>query len=301
MREKSIEAALTPDSPIGVFDSGIGGLTVVREIFSQLPSERVVYFADTAHVPYGGRPLEEVKGFALEITRFLISRGAKLVVMACNISSATALEQAREEHASTPVLGVVQPGARAAVEVAGNCRIGVLATVGTVNSGAYEREIRRLRPNTEVVQQSAPRYVPLVESDQVDSAEARAATEEYVRVFRELGVDTVILGCTHYPFMLPRLREALPSGVKLVDPSIETVHEIRRVLEARGHLSQRETPPAHEFYASGSPEQFEQNGAHFLGQPLGHVRQMVLDRQPVNQDEHPTAATPSSPRGKRLG
>ncbi len=230
-----VRAGKGADAPIGVFDSGVGGLTVVGALLRRSPSERVLYLADQAHVPYGGRPLEEIRELATGISRFLAEQGCRAVVMACNISSAVALPGVREMLAPLPVFGMIGPAARRATERPGG-RIGVLATAGTVQSGAYTAHIRALDPAAQVVEVACPRFVPLVEAGRLDTEDAEAAAREYLSPLAEAGCETVILGCTHYPFLLPALeREArdLWSGpVRFVDPASAVVEDLRDAVPA---------------------------------------------------------------------
>lgn len=211
------------NAPIGVFDSGLGGLTVVRQIQQQLPHERIVFVADQAHVPYGGRDLKQVCGFACGITDALTAYGCKAVIMACNISSATGLSYAQAAHPDTPILGVIEPGARTAIASTQNHRIGVLATQGTVSSGAYTRMLQTLDPHAIVLEMACPDFVPLVESEQEQSPAAFNSARRYLAPLLELGVDTIILGCTHYPFLLPVLQQLVPEPIHFIDPAYATV------------------------------------------------------------------------------
>lgn len=260
----------TSDAPIGMFDSGLGGLTVVKQIIDKLPAESVIYMADEIHVPFGERPLEEIRGIALGITRYMIDRGAKMVVMACNMSSATALDAAGEMFPEVPVIGVIEPGARAAMRVTKNGRVGVLATTGTVRSGAYEREILRISPQAQAFQQACPKFVPIVESGHSESDEANKAAEEYVRPLAAAGCDTIILGCTHYPFLSAAIRKAA-GDIVLVDPAEETLAEAQRILGERGLLSSRKDEPEHIYCTSAFPEKFARLGSMFLEREIGSV------------------------------
>lgn len=259
--------------PVGIFDSGLGGLSVAAEVLRTLPCESIVYFADNAHVPYGERPLEEIRDFALDITGFLVGRGAKAVVMACNMSSAVALDEARERYASTPILGVIEPGARAAVDVSRDDPIGVLATTGTVRSEAYVRAIRRLDPSRQVVQQACPKFVPLVESGKADSEEAEAAACTYVTPLVSAGCRTIILGCTHYPYLRRAVRAAAGAGVRIIDPAQETVRVLHNTLSERRAISDSACP-GHVFYASGDAAAFAELGSLFLGRRIESVQRV---------------------------
>jgi glutamate racemase len=217
-----------------VFDSGLGGLTVVRRLREALPGERIVYVADQAHVPYGGRELGEVCGFACSISEALLAYGCKAIVMACNISSATALPVVQAEHPCVPILGVLLPGASSAAAQTASGRVGVLATEGTVRSGAYTRALRALNADLQVTEAACPAFVPLVEAGELATDAAFDAARACLAPLHLAGVDTVILGCTHYPFLLPTLN-ALAPDLRFVDPAEQTALEMRDLL-ARADL-----------------------------------------------------------------
>lgn len=214
---------------LGVFDSGVGGLTVVSAVLRRNPRERVLYVADQAHVPYGGRPLDEVRGFATGISDFLAANGCRAIVMACNISSAVALPPVSEALSPLPIYGMIRPAARRAAQ-GRNPRVGVLATEGTVRSGAYETEIKRVNPDATVMQVACPRFVPLVEAGETESEEAESAAREYLEPLSRADCDTIILGCTHYPYLLPVLyrvsSELWNRPVTFIDPAEELAVEI---------------------------------------------------------------------------
>jgi glutamate racemase len=263
--------------PIGVFDSGVGGLSVARELLRGLPDESIAYYADTVHVPYGGRPLDEVRGFALHIVDFLIERGAKMIVMACNISSAIAVESARQVHPDIPILGVLRPGARAACAT-GAERIGVLATQGTVLSGAYERALRDADKGISVLQVACPLFVPLVESGETESPAAIAACRiALAPMAAHPACEAIILGCTHYPFLLSTLKRTAEDLFErppiFVDPAAETVRSVFEALQGNGMSAMPGASPAHRFYASGDPEQFRSHASLFLGADVVSVEQ----------------------------
>jgi len=264
---------------IGVFDSGLGGLSVAAQIIDVLPNEQFTYFADNAHVPYGERPLDEIRGFALNITAFLIQKGAKAVVMACNMSSAVALDSAREHFPEVPIIGVIEPGARAAIAVAGKDPIGVLATSGTVKSGAYERNIHLLDPGHKVVQQACPKFVPLVESGKSDSEEAKVAAKDYVAPLIREGCRTIILGCTHYPFVRKAIELAAGPGVTIVDPAKETALALGKILKEHG-IESRKLDGDHLFFASGETSGFAALGSAFLGRPIETVTSLDVSCLP---------------------
>lgn len=236
---------------IGVRDSGVGGLTVARRIRQALPDAPLLYFADTAHVPYGDRPPHEVRHFALSISEFLIAQGAQVMVFACNTSSAYALAAARQRFA-VPIVGMIEPGAQAATSLSVGGRIGVLATQATVNSGVYTRSILRLHPAASCLEIACPEFVPLVESEQTTASQAYAAAQRYLQPLLEAEVDTVILGCTHYPLLLPVLRELAPH-LEFVDPA-EAVAQALSLMIETGEVEVAPQPAASQsdvIYVSG--------------------------------------------------
>lgn len=261
--------------PIGVFDSGVGGLSVAAQLLKTLPDEALLYYADTAHVPYGGRALDEVRGFALHICDFLAQHGAKAIVMACNISSATAIEEAQMRYPHIPIVGVLRPGARAACAT-GADRIGVLATQGTVDSGAYVRAIHEADKGIGVVQVSCPKFVPIVEAGDFETAEACDACREALAPLAAKQCETIILGCTHYPFLIGSLSRAAAELFRkqpvFVDPALETARMVAETLHAAGlRASERAGAPKHRFFASGDPERFRASAPALLGSRVEQV------------------------------
>ena len=257
-------------APIGLFDSGLGGLSVARAILRLLPQESLLYFADLAHLPYGPRPLEEIKGFALDLVSFLIEQGAKAVVMGCNTSSAVALEAARQRHRQ-PIFGVIQPGVKAALQASRGRRLGVIATQATVNSHAYRTEILAREPRASVIEQACPAFVPLVERGDFDGPEVWKAAREYLTPVQEFEADTLIFGCTQYPFLAAVVRKTLGPQVTLVDPAEETAREVARELEDRGLLAPAGGKPWRRYFASGGPGTFAETGRHLLGEDIPKV------------------------------
>lgn len=259
---------------IGVFDSGVGGLTVFKEIVRQLPGEEYVYLGDTGRVPYGTKSPRTVLRYAREAAAFLVSRQVKALVVACNTASAVALEEL-EEQFSLPVIGVIEPGARKAVSVTRSRRVGVIGTEGTVKSGAYTRAILALDPGVEVLAAACPLFVPLAEEGWAEHRVARLAAEEYLAPLIAAGIDTLVLGCTHYPLLKPTLRQVLGDAVTLVDSAEETARSLAQLLRERDLL--RRTPPAPpRFYVTDVPARFERVGGDFLGAPLQGVEQIEL-------------------------
>jgi glutamate racemase len=251
-------------APIGVFDSGVGGLTVARRIQELLPRERIVYVADQAHVPYGGRELAEVQSFACAISTALFDYGCKAIVMACNISSAVALDSVCALHPESIVLGVIAPGACRAAHATRNGRIGVLATAGTVRSGAYSRTLRGLNDSLIVKEVACPEFVPLVEAGEEDSDAARVAAERYLSPIREIDADTIILGCTHYPFLLPTLQSVCPAP-SYVDPAEQTSRELAEQLAASSRAAPGDAQSIpHLLTTTGDPDVFRRHLRRFL-------------------------------------
>jgi len=219
--------------PIGVFDSGIGGLTVLKELLSRLPDESFVYFGDTARVPYGTKSAETVRRFSRENIRLLLDRGVKMVVIACNTASSEALPGMENEF-PVPIVGVIDPGVRAAIAATQRRRIGVIGTPGTIRSGAYQAKIMAQLPSAVVIPQACPLFVPLVEEGWIDSPVTRMVAREYLRAYEHADIDALVLGCTHYPLLKPVIAEVLGPGVALVDSAVETAREVAGVLAARG-------------------------------------------------------------------
>ena len=264
------------DAPIGVFDSGIGGLTVVRELLRQLPEERILYFGDTARVPYGPKSPDTVVRYSREITYHLRDEGVKAVVVACNTATAHALAALREEFL-LPIVGVIDPGARAAAAASQSGRIGVIGTHGTIASGAYERAIRARAPTARITSRACPLLVPLVEEGWLDSDATRLIVHEYLAPLHADDVDTLVLGCTHYPLLKPVLAEAVGTRVRLIDSAEETAAETARVLDGQGLRARSgRRVVGHQFVASDAPEQFLRLGQRFLGATIERVEQLTL-------------------------
>jgi glutamate racemase len=262
-------------APIGVFDSGIGGLTVARELMRQLPAEGLIYFGDTARVPYGPKSPDTVRRYSREISTYLRERGVKALVIACNTATAHALGALQAEE-PIPVIGVVDPGARAAVAASRGGKIGVIGTVGTIKSGAYERAIRALRPDARITARPAPLFVPLVEEGWLDHQATRLVAREYLEPFRADGVDTLVLGCTHYPLLKPLIADVLGPDVALIDSAEQTAAEARRVLEGKHLLANGGTEPRRRYVASDAPDQFLRMAERFLGAPIEGVETHTL-------------------------
>jgi glutamate racemase len=262
-------------APLGVFDSGIGGLTVARAVFERMPHESVIYFGDTARVPYGPKSPDTVRRYAGEILTYLLGRGVKALVVACNTISAHALDYL-EERSPVPLVGVIEPGARAAVDATRSGNIGVIGTAGTIASGAYERALKRLRPGAAVCARACPLFVPLVEEGWFDHPATELIAREYLEPLRRAGVDVVVLGCTHYPLLKPLLARVLGPDVRLVDSAEETARVVAQDLAQRNLAADASQHPTHRFVVSDDEPHFRKVGARFLGEKLQHVEVVRL-------------------------
>ncbi|MGA2193175.1 MAG: glutamate racemase [Nitrospirota bacterium] len=262
-------------NPIGVFDSGIGGLTVLKEIHHHLPGEDIIYFGDTARVPYGIKSAETVQRFSHEVADYLTAKDIKMLVVACNTASAAALTSLRESL-PIPVIGVLMPGAYAATRATKTGKIGVIGTEGTVNSGAYPRLIRNIRPDASVVSRACPLFVPLVEEGRLSGEITTLAANEYLAALKGEGIDTLVLGCTHYPLIKPVIGEVMGPEVTLIDSAHETAQEVGRVLKKTGLLNGSDRPASISYYVTDAPERFKTVGERFLGYSIGSVHKAEL-------------------------
>jgi glutamate racemase len=257
------------DRPIGVFDSGIGGLTVMHALMERLPRESLIYFGDTARVPYGPKSSETVTRFSIENVDLLTRYDIKAVVVACNTATAHALLALRERF-GLPIIGVVGPGARAGAAATRTGRVGVIGTAGTVASGAYERSLKAIRGDLEVVSRACPLFVPLAEEGLIDHPATRLIADEYLTPFGSDGIDTLILGCTHYPLLKGVIGDVMGEGVRLIDSAEETARETADLLAAKD-LARDGVEPTHRYLVSDLPEQFLRVGQRFLGGRIGSV------------------------------
>jgi glutamate racemase len=264
----------TARQPIGVFDSGIGGLTVVKALMEDLPSESIVYVGDTARVPYGTKSKTTIVRFSLENVELLLRFGVKCIVIACNSSSSWALPTLRR-YFKVPIVGVIQPGALAAVRRTKNKRIGVIGTTATVQSHAYEAAIHRLDPAMKVFSQSCPLFVPLVEEGWLNGTVCRQVAETYLEPLIRQRIDTLILGCTHYPLLAPTIRKVLRTGVTLVDSAHQAAQEVRGVLMGADTLCEHHARPSYRFFVTDEPAQFRRIGQRFLGQVITSVERVA--------------------------
>ncbi|MFN2384557.1 MAG: glutamate racemase [Gemmatimonadota bacterium] len=269
-RHPALGVALTArDQPIGVFDSGIGGLTVMHALMERLPNESLIYFGDTARVPYGPKSQATVTRFSTENVELLTRHAVKAIVVACNTATAFALPALRERF-DLPIVGVVGPGARAAAAATRSGRIGVIGTHGTIGSGAYEQALLALAPAFTVISRPCPLFVPLTEEGLTDHPATRLIAADYLAPFRADAIDTLILGCTHYPLLKAVIGDALGDGVRLIDSAEETAREVADLLTAKG-LAREGGDPAYRYLVSDLPDQFLRVGQRFLGGRIGGV------------------------------
>ena len=257
---------LDNQAPIGVFDSGVGGLTVAKEIMAQIPNERIIYFGDTARVPYGSKSKATITKYTDQIIRFLTTQDVKALVIACNTMSAYALEKV-EKEIDIPIIGVVKPGARVATAQTRNNKIGVIATEGTIGSGLYERFIQNINPSIEVFGKACPLFCPLVEEGMLNDPVTDEIARRYLKELMEKDIDTLIMGCTHYPLLAPTLARIVGEKVTLVNPAYETAKGLKQLLEANNLLSPVsfiEQGKSHEFYVSDLADKFRSFAANIL-------------------------------------
>jgi glutamate racemase len=264
-----------PDAPIGIFDSGVGGLTVFRAIERRLPHESLIYLGDTARIPYGTRSRETVERYALEDVAFILSKNVKAIVIACNTASAHAAERLARE-CPVPVLGVIQPGARRAVEKTRTGYIGVIATEGTVASGAYEQAMVRARSGLEIISRACPLFVPLAEEGWVNHPVTRQVAEEYLAELRASRVDTLVLGCTHYPILRPIIEDVMGDQITYIDSGEAVAEEVVRLLSELELAREEGLARTEEFYVTDSAARFRRVAELFLGRPLESVSMVEL-------------------------
>lgn len=273
--EKLPESKVTPNCPIGMFDSGVGGLTVLKAVMKDLPKEDVIYFADTARVPYGSRPPKEILNINHEIIDYLIACGAKLIVIACGTSSSIAYPVLKDKY-KVPMVAIISPGSREAVAVSRNGRIGVIATMNTIESGSFQQELRALKPGVEVFAQACPLFVPLIEGGFADSEDTKTVAKEYLKPLIDKGVDTLILGCTHYAHLRGVIEGIMGGGVAIVDPAETVVKEVKDILAKRALLSSNDALAKYTYVVSGSVPQFEELGTNLLRKPIVGAKKVTF-------------------------
>ncbi|NLU36364.1 MAG: glutamate racemase [Clostridiales bacterium] len=250
--------------PIGVFDSGLGGLTVVKELMKELPAEDIVYFGDTARIPYGTRSREIVIKYSSQSVRFLLSKNVKLAVIACNTASASSFEYLKNTF-DLPLVGVIQPGAQAAAEATRNGKVGVIGTSGTIRSRAYPNAIKAVNPDISVYDQPCTLFVPIVEEGWSNTEIARLTAERYLKGLKQHEIDTLVLGCTHYPLLENTISHVMGPDVRLINPAVNTALKVKEILENSGRLNQEKKQGKIEFYVSDFGQGFQTIGGRFLG------------------------------------
>jgi glutamate racemase len=264
----------TNNNPIGIFDSGFGGLTVMSAINKVLPYENFIYFGDTAHVPYGTKSPNAIIKFSKDITSFLIKNNVKLIVVACNTASALALP-VLEKTLKIPVIGVIAPGARAAVDMSKNLRIGIIGTEGTIESKSYPKAIKKL-VKAKIYQQVCPLFVPLVEEGLTDGEITDSIVKKYIKPLLAKNIDTLVLGCTHYPLLRKTLEKNLDKNIVLVDSAKSTALEVKRILEQKFLLASNRGKKYLKFYVSDNPEKFKKIGRRFFSKNIDNVKKIDL-------------------------
>lgn len=269
----------TNSRPIGIFDSGVGGLTVAREIMSQMPNERVVYFGDTARVPYGSKSRDTILRYSRQIIRFLKTQQVKAIVIACNTASALALDEIRHEL-DLPVIGVVEPGAKAATKATQNQKIGVIGTEATIRSQIYTQIINRDFPSMEILSKACPLFVPLVEEGWLEDPVTVQVASRYLEEFKHSDIDTLLLGCTHYPLLQPLIGQLMGDTVTLVNPAVETAIALHRLLEEQhliSHTAMAVPTNQHRFYVSDAEEKFKNFANSILPLDIESIHQINIE------------------------
>ena len=263
-------------NPIGVFDSGVGGLTVVKQISSYLPNENIIYFGDTARVPYGSKSNSTVIEYANENAKFLIRKNIKVLVVACNTASSVALDNLRE-NLDIQIIGMIQPGAETALQKTKNKKIGVIGTYATINNKAYSKELYKFTDELKVYEKACSLFVPLAEEGLINHPATKLIAEEYLKELREKEIDTLILGCTHYPILAEIIQEVIGENVTLIDSGIAASKEVEKYLEARALRSPSNSIGEGEFFVSDLPNKFREVAELFLGKKIKNLQKIDLE------------------------
>jgi glutamate racemase len=261
--------------PIGVFDSGIGGLTVLKEIVKEMPGEGTIYLGDTARVPYGIRSQETVIRYSFENTRFLFSKDIKLLIVACNTASSVGLDKIKSV-VPIPVIGVIEPGAKAAVKATRNKKIGIIGTEATIRSDSYTRLIKAIDGDVEVCGLACPLFVPLVEEGWTEGDITTKIAKKYLKEIKNKGIDTLVLGCTHYPLLKQVISKVMGKGIRLIDSAVEVAKEVKEILEISGLKRKQKKRPLREFYVTDSPDRFIKVGERFLENKIDHIEKITV-------------------------
>ncbi|MDD3521174.1 MAG: glutamate racemase [Actinomycetota bacterium] len=262
--------------PIGVFDSGLGGITVLKEIINLVPNENIIYFGDTARFPYGPRELSQVKNFALKIARFLVSKNVKMIVIACNTSTAAALSDIKQEI-KVPVIGVIEPGARAAVNATESKRVGVIATKGTVESMAYDNAIKKIDKSIDVFSNPAPLLVDYVEKGIFEGRSLEKTICEYLNPLFTKSIDVLLLGCTHFPLIENNIKNCCSAQVKVISSAVETAKDVEKTLKDKDILNNSDNESDRKFYTTADENTFFKSGKIFLGEKIKDVSHIDID------------------------
>jgi len=263
-------------NPIGFFDSGIGGLTVVKSVSQLMPNENIVYFGDTARVPYGSKSNETVIEYSIQAANFLLRKNIKLLIVACNTASSVALKELRK-FLTIPVIGMIEPGAKMAVSESKNKVVGVIGTRATINNKAYSTELKKLNPKIKVYEKACPLFVPLAEEGWMDHKATEIAAKEYLAELKEKNIDSLILGCTHYPILMPVIQKVVGKSVKLIDSGSPAAKIVEEYLNGRGLRNQSVHHGQSEFYVSDVPTTFREVAERFLGRKLTHLHKVELE------------------------
>ncbi|RDY26187.1 glutamate racemase [Romboutsia weinsteinii] len=265
------------DRPIGVFDSGLGGLTVLKEITKILPNENIVYFGDTARVPYGPRSKETVMKYTFQAINFLLSKNVKAIVIACNTATARCLKEANEKY-NIPIIGVIEAGARTAAYSTKNKIVGVIGTEGTINSKAYNHEIEKIDKNIQIVDKACPLFVPIVEEGWSNTDVATLTAKRYLEDLTKEGIDSLVLGCTHYPLLKRTIGEVVGERIKLVNPAKETAKDLKQILENNSITKESDEPVSYEYYVSDVPGRFAAIAEEFLNGKIENVKNVEIQK-----------------------
>lgn len=265
------------DRPIGVFDSGVGGLTVVKQLMKKLPSENIIYFGDTARIPYGTKSEEIVRRFALEDSFFLLEKNVKMVVVACNTASSVAMSML-QSILDVPVIGVIEPGAEAAVRNSSNRKIGVIGTAATIRSSSYRKKVLEKSSKVQVISQACPLFVSLVEEGWIEDEATILIARRYLQTMIENHVDTLILGCTHYPLLKNIIQKVLGESVQLIDSGVETAKSVEKILKEKSMLANSDQIAKNKFYLSDMPYKFQEIAERFLERTIPHVETVNFEQ-----------------------
>lgn len=263
-------------NPIGFFDSGIGGLTVVKAVSQLLPNENIVYFGDTARVPYGSKSNDTVVEYSIQAANFLLRKNIKLMVVACNTASSVALKELKR-FLTIPVIGMIEPGSKLALRESGNGKIGVIGTNATINNKAYSQELKKLNPKLKVFEKACPLFVPIAEEGWIDHKATELIAREYLTELKSKKIDSLVLGCTHYPILADVIQKVMGKSVKLVDSGTPAAHLVEEYLNGRGLRNISNQIGKREFYVSDIPSRFKEIAERFLGRKITHLHKVELD------------------------